>query len=117
MVPKENRYSTNQKRLPPDPHASRDVFRAPMPWKVMVKLYKGSICVITETQFAIQRQVMKQPNSTERLHVDATIMRSFQAELFSRFLPSSYTGHVILAAAKHWQHLAVHAKVGIWQHC
>ena len=44
-----------------------------------------------------------QPNGTERLHVDATIMRSFQAELFSRFLPSSYAGHVNLAAAKHWQ--------------
>ena len=29
-------------------------------------------------------------------------MRSFQAELFSRFLPSSYAGHVNLAAAKHW---------------
>ena len=33
----------------------------------------------------------------ERLHVDATIMRCFQAELFSRFLPSSYVGHVNLA--------------------
>ena len=40
--------------------------------------------------------------SAERLHVDATIMRSFQAELFSRFTPSSYASHVILAAAKHW---------------
>ena len=29
-------------------------------------------------------------------------MRSFQAELFSRFLPSSYAGHVNLALAKHW---------------
>ncbi len=29
-------------------------------------------------------------------------MRTFQAELFSRFLPSSYAGHVNLAAAKHW---------------
>ena len=37
------------------------------------------------------------PNSTERLRVDATIMRCFQAELFSRFLPSSYAGHVNLA--------------------
>ena len=33
--------------------------------------------------------------------MDATIIRSFQAELFSRFLPSSYAGHVNLAAAKH----------------
>ena len=36
-------------------------------------------------------------------HVDATIMRSFQTELFSSFLPSTYVGHVNLAAAKHWQ--------------
>ena len=42
-------------------------------------------------------------NCTERLHVDATIMRYFQAELLSRFLLSSYAGHVNLAAAKHWQ--------------
>ena len=33
--------------------------------------------VITKAQFAIQNKVMKQPNCTERLHVDATIMRSF----------------------------------------
>ena len=42
------------------------------------------------------------PNSTERLHVDATIMLSYQAELFPRFLPSSYVGHVNLTAAKPW---------------
>ena len=44
-----------------------------------------------------------QPNCTERLHVDATIMRSLQTELFSSFLPSTYAGNVNLAAAKHWQ--------------
>ena len=43
------------------------------------------------------------PNCMERLHVDATIMRYFQTELFSSFLPSMYAGHVNLAAAKHWQ--------------
>ena len=32
------------------------------------------------------------------LHVDATIMRSFQTELFSRFLPSAYSGNVNLVA-------------------
>ena len=37
------------------------------------------------------------------LHVDATIMRSFQTELFSTFLPSAYSGHVNLAATKPWQ--------------
>ena len=40
------------------------------------------------------------PNSPERLRVDATIMRCFQAEQFSRFLPSSYAGHVNLAGEK-----------------
>ena len=38
--------------------------------------------------------------TTKRLHVDAIIMRCFQAELFSRFLPSSYAGHVNLAGEK-----------------
>ena len=36
----------------------------------------------------------------KRLHVDATIMRCFQAELFSSFLPSAYAGHVNLAGEK-----------------
>ena len=30
-------------------------------------------------------------------------MRSFQTELFSSVLPSTYAGHVNLAAVKHWQ--------------
>ena len=35
---------------------------------------------------------------------DATIMQSFQTvEQFSRFLPSPYTGHIKLAAAKPWR--------------
>ena len=42
-------------------------------------------------------------NCTERLHVDARIMRSFQTELFSCFLPYSYAGNANLAAAKPWQ--------------
>ena len=69
----------------------------------MVKLNKSSIFVITETQFAIQSQVMQQTNCTESLHVDETKMRSFQTELFSSFRPSTYAGHVNLAAAKPWQ--------------
>ena len=42
---------------------------------------------------------------TPKLHrnVDATIIQYFQTELFSRFLLSSYAGHVNLAAAKPWQ--------------
>ena len=39
----------------------------------------------------------------ERLRVDATIMGYFQTELFSSFMPSTYAGHVNLAAAKPWQ--------------
>ena len=34
--------------------------------------------------------------------MDATIIRLFQKELFSRFLPSTYPGHVGLAAAEPW---------------
>ncbi len=36
-------------------------------------------------------------------YVGATIMRSFQTELFSCFLPSSYAGHVNLTASKCWR--------------
>ena len=56
MVPKRM-DSTNQKRLPADARASRDVLHARLPQQGMVKLYKGSIFVITETQIAIQSQV------------------------------------------------------------
>ena len=34
-----------------------DVIYARLPWQGMVKLYKGNMFVITETQFAIQGQV------------------------------------------------------------
>ena len=34
------------------------VFQVGLPWKEMVKLNKGNIFIITETQFAIQSQVM-----------------------------------------------------------
>ncbi len=57
MVP--NRVdSTNRTRLPSNAHAHRDIFQARLPWEEMVKLNKGSIFIITETQFAIQSQVM-----------------------------------------------------------
>ena len=35
--------STNQKRLPADARASRDVFQAPLPRQGMVKLCKGQV--------------------------------------------------------------------------
>ena len=100
MVPKQSGFNQSA-RLPSIAHAHRDVFQARLPWEEMVKLNKGSIFIITETQFAIQSQVMSQPNCTERLHVDATIMRYFQTEQCSRFLPAPYTSHVNLAAEKH----------------
>ena len=50
--------------------------------------------------FPSKVRLRKRPNSTERQHVDATIMRCFQAELFSRFLPPSYAGHINLAGEK-----------------
>ena len=59
MVPKNPEVdSTNQQRLPPNAHAHRDVFQARLPLQEMVKLNKGSIFIITETQFAIQGQAM-----------------------------------------------------------
>ena len=33
-------------------------------------------------------------------------MRSFQTELFSSFLPSTYVGHVNIAPAKPWQFMS-----------
>ena len=57
MVPKRV-DATNQKRLPSNAHAHRDVFQARLPCEEMVKLNKVSIFIITETQFAIESQVM-----------------------------------------------------------
>ena len=53
-------------------------------------------------QFAIQTQVTQRPDCTECLHVDATIINTFQKELFSLFLPLSYVGHVDLVAVMPW---------------
>ena len=41
MVPKRV-DSTNQKRLPANAHAHRDVFQAGLPWQEMVKVNKGA---------------------------------------------------------------------------
>ena len=38
--------------------------------------------------------------------MDATIIRCFQAELFSRFLPVAYVGHVHLAAEEPWRFMS-----------
>ena len=48
-------------------HTHRDVFQARLPWQEMVKLNKGSIFVITETQFAIQSGYV-----TTKLHGTST---------------------------------------------
>ena len=76
MVPKESGFNQS-KSLAHYARAHCDVFQARWPWQGIVKLYKGSIFVITETQIAIQSQVTQQPNYTERLHVDATINAIF----------------------------------------
>ena len=55
MVPKESGF--NQKRLPANAYAHSDVFHDCLPWQDIVKLNKGSILIITETQFPIQSQV------------------------------------------------------------
>ena len=56
MVREENGF--NQSKL--FAHFARahcDVFHARPPWRGIVKFYKDSIFVITETEFAIQSQV------------------------------------------------------------
>ena len=58
MVPKESGFNQSERTFPANAHAHRDVFQARQPQQEMVKLNKGSIFVITETQFAIQCQVM-----------------------------------------------------------
>ena len=82
--------STNQKRLAHYARTHCDVFQARLPMQGILKFYKGNIFVITEIQFAIQSQVTSTCAST--------IMRSFQTELFSRFLPTAYSDNVNLAA-------------------
>ena len=57
MVPKQSGFNQSN-RLPSNAHAHRDVFQVRLPWEEMLKLNKGSIFIITETQFAIQSQVM-----------------------------------------------------------
>ena len=57
MAPKESGL-TNQNPLPVNAQAHRDVFQICLSWQDMVKLNKGSIFVITETEFAIQSHVM-----------------------------------------------------------
>ncbi len=57
MVPKESGFNQSE-TVPPNAHAHHDVFQAGLPWEEVVKLNKGSIYIITETQFAIQSQVM-----------------------------------------------------------
>ena len=53
MVPKESGFNQSDTTS-----VHSDVFQARLPWEEMVKLNKGSIFIITETQFAIQSQVM-----------------------------------------------------------
>ncbi len=57
MVPKRV-DSTNQKWLLANARAECDAFHARLSRQGRVKLYKGSIFVITEAQFAIRSQVM-----------------------------------------------------------
>ena len=60
----------------------RDVVHACWQPQYMGNVYKCSIPVITETQLAIQTQVTQHPNCTERLHVDATIIKSYRKGYF-----------------------------------
>ena len=53
MVPKESGFNQSETAS-----CLCDVFHARLPRQGMVKLYKGSIFVSTETPFAIKSQVM-----------------------------------------------------------
>ena len=113
MVPKESGFNQS-KRISHYAHAHCVVFQARLPWQGILKFYKGSI-------FFHHGDTICHPKSgylTTKLHwmsiVDATIMRSFQTELFSCFLPVAYSGHINLAATQPWQ---FQAKVPRWRHC
>ena len=85
--------STNQERRPSVARAHCDVF---LGWPAMAR--DGE--VIQMQHFCHHGDTLCHPKSgyvTVCLRVDATTMRCFQAELFSRFLQSSYAGHVNLA--------------------
>ena len=55
-----------------------DVVHACWQRQEVLNLYKWSISVITETQFATQTQVTEQHNCTEHLHVD--VVQEFYAQ-------------------------------------
>ena len=98
--------STNQKRLAHYAHAHCDVFQARLPWQ-------GIVEVVQRQHFCHHGDTICHPKSgyvtiklhgmSTSVHVDATIMRSFQTELFSSFLPVAYSDNVNLAAIKPWQ--------------
>ena len=48
-----------------------------------------------------RRALQKRPRQNT-VHVDATIMRYFQTELFSSFLPPTYAAHISLVAGRPW---------------
>ena len=106
--------STNQTRLPADACASRDVFHALLPWQGMVKLYKGSIFVITETQFGIS----KSGYVTIKLHGTSTCGCNNNA-IFSGSAILAFPAVVACRPrlSDRGKALAVHAKVETWQHC
>ena len=92
--------STNQERRPAFARAHCDVF---LGWPAMAR--DGEVIQIQHfchhgDTICHPQSGCERPNFTERLRVDATIMRFFQAELCSRFLQSSYDGHVNLAGEK-----------------
>ena len=82
MVPKD---------LPIMHDVVHDVVHACLQRKETMNLYKCNISVITEIQFAIQTQVTKLYGTSTCGCNNNTI---FQKEQFSRFLPSTYVGHV-----------------------
>ena len=95
--------STNQKRLPANAHAHRDVFQASLPWqdngevKQMQHFYHHGDTYCHRKSGYI----------TIKLHGTSTCRCNnnviFSGQAIFKFLPSTYAGHVNLVAAKHWQ--------------
>ena len=74
--------STNQKRLPADARASRDVFDARLPCQGMVKLYKGSI--FSSRRHNLPSKVRLRNNHTPRMQQYCDIFRQSHSHVSCR---------------------------------
>ena len=101
--PKSAEY--NQSKTTP----MRDVVHAFWQLQDTLNLYKCSISVITETQFANSSYVASKLYAPERLHSDATMIRSFR----KRYFHVSLRGRMPISG----RISVTHAKEARWRHC